>query len=90
MLVLLNQAWPWITIGLVLVSWGVLSLPLNLAQWIKLCFNLIFTNFSDQTQREKKEISSTPIEEAMTSNVGCALMLLGVVCLLFGVVRWIG
>jgi hypothetical protein len=89
MSVLLNQVWPWIVVGLLFVSWGILSLQLNLRQWFKICISLFFNNFTDHTNKEKKELAATHLDDAVASNAGCMLLLIGLTCLMYGIIRWI-
>lgn len=90
MLILLNQAWPWIIIGMLLICWGLFSLQIPSAQWIRVFISIFFSNLGDRTRAEKREIAAEPLEDAVSNNAGCALMLLGLVCFSYGIVRWIG
>ena len=89
MLVLLNQAWPWIIVGVLLISWGIFSLQLKLMQWIKIGVSILFNNFGDQTKQEKRVLAATPLDEAMASNLGCTLVLVGLASLGYGVIQWL-
>ena len=90
MLILLNQAWPWIIIGTLLICWGLLGLQITPAQWIRVLISTFFSNLGDQTKAEKREVAAEPLEDAISNNAGCALILLGLVCFSYGIIRWMG
>ena len=89
MLILLNQAWPWIIIGILLIYWGLSSLRITPIHWVRVFISIFFSNFGAQTKTEKRAASAESIEEAVSDNVGCVLILLGLICLGYGVIRWI-
>lgn len=89
MIALLNNFWPWLIIGALFLVWGVSSLHLNLSQWSRIFFNIIFNNISDQTKSEKRQVLNTPLDDAMSSNLGCTLVFLGAIFLFIGVIRWL-
>lgn len=89
MLILVNEAWPWLVVGILLLWWGAINLKLNALEWIKMCIGLVFNIFSDHTKKEKRELEDLPIEDALTGNVGYMMVLFGVVSLMFGVITWL-
>lgn len=87
MLILLNQDWLWIIVGVILVTWGILSLQLDFKQWVKIASSLFFNNFTENTKKEKRELASAPIDEVVASNAGCMLILIGLTSLIVGGIR---
>lgn len=85
---LLFEAWPWLMIGALLLVWGIKTTDLTGSQWARFIINLFFSQFSDTTAQEKKDIDH-PTEEIASANPGCALVMVGLVILLFGCFRLI-
>lgn len=88
MLMMLSLGWPWILIGIVLLIIGVISVDLPPKAWLEYLMGLPFLLSSDQTQEEKEQ-TDQPLEEVAAANPGCMLMAAGIVCIGYGLFRWL-
>lgn len=86
MLLLLDQSWPWLLIGGLLLFLGFSSLGLTLREWIAYLASLPFTVSQESTETEKKQLDQ-PIEEVAAANPGCMLLLAGLVFVGYGLFR---
>ncbi len=89
MLLLLDQFWPWLLIGGILLLAGIASANLSLKEWLGFIVSLPFTLIPDSTKTEKAQLDSQSAEEVVTANPGCILILTGVALITFGIFRWI-
>jgi hypothetical protein len=88
MLVLFEQFWPWIAIGTLLTYWGWSLLGTTFAIFLRAIVDMLFMPFSDDTKKEK-QLAAEPMEEVVSANPGCIILLAGVVMVIFGLLRWV-
>lgn len=86
MLMLMQQGWPWLIIGLIVSAWGVRLLGMSFIDWIQFLIRLPFVYFSDDTQTEK-ELAKETIEQVTEQNPGCLVLALGLIAILVGLFK---
>jgi hypothetical protein len=85
MLVLLQEAWPWIVGGIV-CCWGIATMKLTPGQWLELLMSLPFTIFfSEPTSDEKQHQPAAA--DIVDQQPGCAILTIGCLLLVFGIFR---
>ena len=86
MLLLINQAWPWLFLGALLSFFGITSLDLPPREWLAFLVSLPFILLPDRTKTEKRALDQ-PVEDVAASNPGCILLLGGLFMVAYGLFR---